>query len=142
LDKLIKLSANINNKGIEKFSKEDIEPDSLIKAYSDIKKFIQLAGDSVYEAIYENGLERLGTDIWFTRNGHGAGFFDHSYDDDDEKKLIQAGKSLGSVDLYINDNLKLSFSNQHLHEQSKQDIERELKLNEIKSLFKRHIGKL
>ena len=141
LDKLIKLSANINNKGIEKFSKEDIESDSLIKAYSDIKKFIQLAGDSVYEAIYENGLERLGTDIWFTRNGHGSGFFDHSYDDDDEKKLIQAGKSLGSVDLYINDNLKLSFSNQHLHEQSKQDIERELKLNEneefpIQSLYR------
>jgi len=142
LDKLIKLTANINNKGIEKFSKEDIEPDSLIKAYTDIKKFIQLAGDSVYEAIYENGLERLGTDIWFTRNGHGAGFFDHSYDYDDEKKLIQAGKSLGSVDLYINDNLKLSFSNQHLHEQSKQDIERELKLNEIKNLFKRHMGKI
>lgn len=142
LDKLIKLTANINNKGIEKFSKEDIEPDSLIKAYTDIKKFIQLAGDSVYEAIYENGLERLGTDIWFTRNSHGSGFFDHSYDYDDEKKLIQAAKSLGSVDLYINDNLKLSFSNEHLHEQSKQDIERELKLNEIKNLFQRHIGKL
>jgi GNAT superfamily N-acetyltransferase len=137
LDKLVKLSANINNKGIESFTKEDIEPNSLIKAYTDIKNFIQLAGDSIYEAIYENGLERLGTDIWFTRNGHGAGFFDHSYDDDDEKKLIQAGKSLGSVDLYINDNLKLSFSNQHLYEQSKQDIERELKLNEIKNTFKR-----
>jgi hypothetical protein len=137
LDKLIKLSANINNKGIESFSKEDIEPNSLIKAYTDIKKFIQLAGDSVYEAIYENGLERLGTDIWYTRNGHGAGFFDHSYDDDDEKKLIQAGKSLGSVDLYINDNLKLSFSNQHLYEQSKQDIKKDIKLNEIKNTFKR-----
>jgi hypothetical protein len=142
IDKLVKLSNNLNQKTFENFTREDIEPDSLIKAYTDIKEFIKLAGDSVYEAIYENGLERLGIDIWFTRNGHGSGFFDHSYDDEDEKKLIEAGKSLGSVDLYINDNLKLSFSNQHLHEQSKQDIEREMKLNEIKEYFRRHIGKL
>jgi hypothetical protein len=125
LEKLIKLSANLNKKSFESFTREDIEPDSLIKAYTEIKKFLDLAGDSVLEAIETKGLERLGHDIWFTRNGHGAGFFDHSYDDENEKRLIQAGKALGEVDVYINDNLKLSFSNEHLNEAKKTDYSKE-----------------
>ena len=82
----------------------------------DIKQFLSLAGDSVIEAIEDNGLERLGHDIWLTRNGHGAGFFDHSYDDENEKRLISAAKSLKEVDLYINDDMKLSFGNEHMFE--------------------------
>jgi len=104
---------NYGNKPIESFSRENIEPDSLIKAYTDIKKFIGLAGDSVIQAIEENGYSRLGMDIWLTRNGHGAGFFDHSYDYENEQKLMSAGKSLGAVYLYINDHMKLSFNNDH-----------------------------
>jgi hypothetical protein len=125
LEKLIKLSANLNKKSFENFTREDIEPDSLIKAYTEIKKFLDLAGDSVIEAIETNGLERLGHDIWLTRNGHGAGFFDHSYDDENEKRLIQAGNALKEVDVYINDNLKLSFSNEHLSEAKKTDYSKE-----------------
>jgi len=125
LEKLVKLSANLNKKSFENFTREDIEPDSLIKAYTEIKKFLDLAGDSVIEAIETKGLERLGHDIWFTRNGHGSGFFDHSYDDENEKRLIQAGKALGEVDVYINDNLKLSFSNEHMNEAKKTDYSKE-----------------
>jgi len=98
-------------KNIESFSREDIEPNSLIKAYQDIKEFIRLAGDeAVNEAIQENGYEKLGMDIWLTRNGHGAGFFDHSYEN--EKQLMDAAHALKEVDLYLNDNMKLSFSNE------------------------------
>jgi len=98
-------------KPIESFGREDIEPDSLIKAYQDIKEFIRLAGDeAVNEAIVDKGYEQLGHDIWLTRNGHGAGFFDHSYDN--EQKLMDAAHALKEVDLYINDDMKLSFSNQ------------------------------
>jgi hypothetical protein len=125
LEKLVKLSANLNKKSFESFTREDIEPDSLIKAYTEIKKFLDLAGDSVIEAIETKGLERLGIDIWFTRNSHGSGFFDHSYDDENEKRLIQAGKALGEVDVYINDNLKLSFSNEHMNEAKKTDYSKE-----------------
>ena len=116
LERLIKVSANLNKKPFESFTKEDIEPNSLIKAYTDIKKFLDLAGDSVIEAIEENGLEQLGHDIWLTRNGHGAGFFDRSYGDDNEKRLTQAAKALKEVTIYINDNLKLSFDNEHVFE--------------------------
>ena len=98
-------------KTIESFSREDIEPNSLIKAYQDIKEFIRLAGDeAVNEAITEKGYEQLGHDIWLTRNRHGAGFFDHSYEN--EQKLTDAAQTLKEVDLYINDDMKLSFSNE------------------------------
>ena len=114
LDKLVKISANMNNKGIDKFSKEDIEVDSLIKTYTDIKEFLSMVGKNVDIAIEENGLQQLGHDIWLTRNRHGAGFFDRGYDDDVEKLFINASHKLGEVDLYINNDMKLSFSNENL----------------------------
>ena len=110
LDKLIRIQTQFNAKPFESFVTEDLEGDSKVQAYLDIKKFIQLAGkDAVEEAINDQGLFRLGMDIWLTRNGHGSGFFDHSYDY--EKELMDAGHSLKSVDLYITDDLTLAFSN-------------------------------
>ena len=100
-------------KSFDSFSREDIEPNSLIKAYTDIKQFIKLAGDvAVNEAVEEKGYEQLGHDIWLTRNRHGAGFFDHSYDN--EESLMNAAHALKEVDLYINDGMKLSFSNEQM----------------------------
>ena len=105
---------NFNNKSIENFSKEDIEPDSLIRAYKDIKEFVKLAGEEAIEtAVSEYGYEHLGHDMWLTRGHHGAGFFDRGFDDDIEKSLTDAAHKLGEVDMYINDEMKLSFSNEH-----------------------------
>jgi hypothetical protein len=114
LEKLIKLTNNFKQKSIESFSKDDIEPNSLIKAYLDIKNFINTAGYFVEEAVEEHGYEQLGHDIWLTRNRHGAGFFDRGYDDETEKALMDAAHKLKEVDLFINDNLKLSFSNENI----------------------------
>ena len=112
------------SKPIEKFSEEDIDPNSLIKAYTDIKQFISLAGQEAIEhALEENAknctsnrhiqaLQQMGHDIWLTRNHHGAGFFDHSYDDDMEKLLMDAAHKLGEIHIFINDDIKLSFSNE------------------------------
>jgi hypothetical protein len=55
----------------------------------------------------------LGHDIWLSRNGHGAGFFDRGYDDHIEKILMDSAHKLGGVDLFINDDMKLSFSNEN-----------------------------
>lgn len=116
LQKINDIIGKLNNKSFLSFTKDDITDNSLIKAYTDIKKFLASAGDSVIEAITYNGLEQLGHDIWLTRNRHGAGFFDHSYDDDVEKQLTSSAQSLGEVDLYINDDYQLSFGNEHLLE--------------------------
>jgi hypothetical protein len=103
-----KLSTN----PILSFTRESIDPNSLIQAYLDIKKFINNAGaDAISEALNTNDEFQLGMDIWLSRNGHGSGFFDRSYDH--EKELMNAARNLKEVDLYIGDNNKLYFSNAH-----------------------------
>lgn len=90
------------------FKYNDVDTDSVIDAYNDIKTFIKNAGDdAVQEAIDEKGLYQLGMDIWLTRNGHGSGFFDHFYDN--EEMLMSAAKSLNSKDIYFGDDGKLHF---------------------------------
>jgi hypothetical protein len=108
----MKIMKDKEQKSIDSFSREDIDANSLIKAYTDIKEFIRLAGDiAVNEAIEEKGFELLGHDIWLTRNGHGAGFFDHSYEN--EQQLMSAAKALKEVNLYLGDDGKLYFSNEN-----------------------------
>jgi len=108
VEKLIQLKGKFDRKTFTSFVSDDIDIDSRIDAYNDIKTFIKNAGDiAIQEAINENGLFKLGMDIWFTRNGHGAGFFDHNYENED--LLIIAGKKLKPKDLYVGDDGKLYF---------------------------------
>lgn len=101
---------NLENKSIELFTKNDIDPNSLIQAYLDIKKFITTAGSiAISEALAENDYFQLGMDFWLTRNRHGAGFFDRNYEH--EKELTNAAQIQKEVDLYIGDDNKLHFSN-------------------------------
>ena len=65
--------------------------------------------EAVKEAIDENGLFQLGMDIWLTRNGHGAGFFDHQYEN--EKALTNAAHQIREVDMYLTANNTLAFTN-------------------------------
>lgn len=111
IDKIIRMQKELKSKGVDSFSKDHITTDSLIQAYLDIKKFIKSAGiEAVNEAVNENGLERLGHDIWLTRNRHGSGFFDYTYEN--ENQLMTAAHNLKEVDLYIDDEGMLRFSNE------------------------------
>jgi hypothetical protein len=98
------------NKQQIEFTIDDLEDDSKIQAYNDIKIFIKAAGlDALTEAVNENGFFQLGMDIWLTRNHHGAGFLDHNYEN--EIDLIVAAHNLKEVNIYLTDNNMLSFSN-------------------------------
>jgi len=109
IEKLIALKGKLDRDNFVSFVANDIDNDSKIDSYIDIKKFIKEAGEeAVNEAIEENGLFKLGMDIWFTRNHHGSGFFDHYYENED--KLTAAAHKLGSKDLYVGDDNKLYFS--------------------------------
>lgn len=111
VDKIIALKGKIDSKDFEYFAEEDVNVDSKISAYLDIKTFIQKAGDeAVKEAIEKEGLFQLGMDFWLTRNGHGAGFWDRGYSNDNEKKLVQAAKDMRSKNLYVGDDFKLYFT--------------------------------
>jgi hypothetical protein len=108
IEKLIYLQQNFSRKSLDSFFEEDIDGDSRIDAYLDIKKFIKLAGDdAIAEAIDDNGAFQLGMDIWLTRNGHGSGFFDRNYIHEDS--LTTAAQQLKSKDLVIGDDGKLYF---------------------------------
>jgi len=111
IEKIIQLHNSLNRKPIDNFTREDIDDNSLIDAYADIKKFVELAGKEPFEyALEELGLERIGHDIWLTRNRHGAGFFDHSFDDDIELSLMNAAQKLGEKSLYVGDDMRLYFT--------------------------------
>jgi hypothetical protein len=111
IEKIIQLHNSLNRKPIDNFTREDIDNNSLFDAYDDIKKFIELAGKEPFEyALEELGLERIGHDIWLTRNRHGAGFFDHSFDDDIELSLMNAAQKLGEKSLYVGDDMRLYFT--------------------------------
>ena len=51
------------------------------------------------DAIEESGmdLDRIGTDVWYTRAGHGAGFFDRNLDKGVEDKLTKGAEALGEL---------------------------------------------
>ena len=51
----------------------------------------------------ELDLDTIGNDIWYTRSGQGAGFFDHNLDSEVEERLTKGAKALGefpSVETY------------------------------------------
>lgn len=110
VENIIRMRQKLEKTPFDGFVLNNLENDSKIQAYLDIKNFIKMAGpEAVMEAIQENGLFKFGMDIWLTRNRHGAGFFDHSYEH--EKELISAAHNLKEVDLYITDNMTIAFSN-------------------------------
>jgi hypothetical protein len=50
---------------------------------------------------------RAGHDFWLTRNGAGAGFWDGDWSEEVGKRLTDASKSFGEVNLYVGDDGKI-----------------------------------
>lgn len=59
-----------------------------------------------YRKIAKYTMRQAGIDFWFTRNGHGAGFFDRELGDFEEP-LETAAVKAGQCDLYVGDDGKL-----------------------------------
>jgi hypothetical protein len=52
----------------------------------------------------------LGRDFWFTRNGHGVGFWDKDWPEPWATTLADAAQSFGEVDAYLGDDGKVYLS--------------------------------
>ncbi len=63
-------------------------------AVHDVRAFLEM-----YPPARNLPAAALGYDLWLTRNGHGAGFWDRGYDDGDV--LTEHAHNLGSVDIYV-----------------------------------------
>lgn len=102
-------SVNIDNEEEEfldeNYSIDDIDEGVLKRMVIDIHNFIKENDD----AIKQSGMsdEQLGHDLWLTRNGHGAGFWDRGYDEVISEKLTSAAMKMGGFDLYVGDDGKL-----------------------------------
>jgi hypothetical protein len=88
------------------FSIIDLPVETVQKLKSDCANFLAIEGvkallDEAYD-LYRYGDEQAGADLWLTRNGHGAGFWDRKIAEVGEK-LTEICRGLKTRDLYIGD---------------------------------------
>lgn len=92
---------------IENINPKDIEEIKL-ECLNFQKENIQLLESSHKNKGYT--LENAGHDLWLTRNGHGAGFWDRNLGEIGEQLTLKS-KELKESDLYVGDDGQLYFSN-------------------------------
>jgi hypothetical protein len=84
------------------YSISDISSSSKKTAMQEMKMFIKMVGsDLVSEYVSEYGSEQFGMDFWFTRNGHGTGFFERN--DEIDAIYEKNWRKFSTVYTYIED---------------------------------------
>ncbi len=84
---------------------DDVAPETWEQAEADLVAFVALAGPAdvaAYLDAFGGDAHQLGHDLWLTRNGHGAGFWDRGLGELGDRLTAHA-HSLGEVDLYVGD---------------------------------------
>jgi hypothetical protein len=85
----------------ENYSISDFDEETVTSSKNLIRKFYVENKNAIEKSGID--LDTIGNDIWYTRAGHGAGFFDHNLDEEIENKLTKGAKALGeypSVETY------------------------------------------
>lgn len=101
----------------------DLAPETLAQIIANCAKFQASDGwrDCLQDARREpergEGVEvvfpddtRAGRDFWYTRNGHGAGFWDGDWPEPYGAQLAYASTAFGEVDAYLGDDGKVHLS--------------------------------
>lgn len=89
----------------------DLAPETLARIMADCATF-QTANAELLALAYDRddyGDTQAGRDFWFTRCGHGVGFWDRSQLDAEGlgDKLSEAARRTGNVDPYLGDDKKI-----------------------------------
>ncbi len=82
----------------DNYASDSIHPDSLVSMVADCVSFIVDNREWI-----RGNHEQAGHDFWLTRNGHGAGFWDGDWPENDGAILEAASKEFGESNLYIGD---------------------------------------
>lgn len=82
------------------FTPDDMGIAGLADAAIDVKHFLELLADEQIHWSQQMEAQQLGHDLWLTRNGHGAGFWDRGLGELGDL-LTKWAKSMGSADLYV-----------------------------------------
>lgn len=80
------------------YTADDLAPATLAQMVEDCADFHATNGGDI-----ASNPARAGHDFWFTRNRHGAGFWDGDWPHDTGKRLTEMSHPYGSVDLYVGD---------------------------------------
>lgn len=83
----------------------DLHPDSLAEIMADCADF-QAKGQDMLQRAYATGnyeAMQAGRDFWFSRNGHGAGFFDREIGEVRDELQSLASDKFGQVDPWFSD---------------------------------------
>jgi hypothetical protein len=75
----------------------DFSQEALERAKIDCEKFQAENAEAI-----ETG-EHAGHDFWYTRNGHGVGFWDGDWEEPWATQLDNASKAFGHIDVYLGD---------------------------------------
>ena len=73
----------------------DFSPEFVTKQKAELAKFLD--NPEVKRAVDTNGLRVVVHDFWYTRNGHGTGFWDCDYEEGVGKVLTDIAKSFREV---------------------------------------------
>ena len=80
------------------FELNRFSPAALEKSKADVNKFVADAGDLLTDDWSD---DQVGHDIWLTRNGHGAGFWDRQLPNGDE--LSDIARAMGERSAVLGD---------------------------------------
>ena len=69
--------------------------------------YLRSARAALEDVFEELSPDKVGHDLWLTRNGHGAGFWDGDYADDVGEALTKISEAMGEIDLYVGDDGKI-----------------------------------
>lgn len=85
------------------YGPEDLSPETLAQMRRDVEAFIA----AHEEDIGEDPDELAAHDLWLTRNGHGAGFWDGDWPEPQASRLTAAAEAMGEFHLYVGDDGKI-----------------------------------
>lgn len=83
----------------DRFDIRDVVSEDRKKIKEEIEWFVDKL-NKIGNTINRMTDDQLGHDLWLTRNGHGAGFFDRGYPEQDVETLTDLCDVLGSANLY------------------------------------------
>lgn len=92
-----------------KYDQSDIAPETIERMRADCFIF---ADSGLYETYSQktdspDPDEYAGHNLWLTRNGHGAGFWDGRYEEPAGRILTDRAKAMGEYSLYVGDDGKI-----------------------------------
>jgi hypothetical protein len=91
--------------GLQGKSIADVDKMSVQGAKKDVIDFLRQAETQAPDELQSYDAKALGHNLWLSRNGHGAGFFDENND-----KLQDIARNMKGVDMYLGDDGKVYIS--------------------------------